>query len=138
MSTATKETQKALARGIREELSQAFPEIDPLNAKEAQLLKLEPELERAVQRVTNHQKFGIGTPLAAAGAKAVTGSNKLAAVSAVMKAVLDNPSVKSKVAINLYRASRGTMTARQSAARVQAYVNALGATANSANSEDNQ
>jgi hypothetical protein len=54
-----------------------------------------------------------------------------------MKAVLDHPTVKSKLAINLYRTSRGTITTRQAAARVQAYINTLGAAADS-NSEDTQ
>ncbi|HWR14949.1 MAG TPA: hypothetical protein VN577_08975 [Terriglobales bacterium] len=135
LSTAAKESQKAIARGIREELSQAFPEIDPLNARESALLNLEPELERAVQRVTNHQKVSLGTAMSATAGKAITGSNKAAAVAGVMKAVLDHPSIKSKIAINLHLASKGALNRKQAAARVQFYVNSLGA---AANSEDNQ
>ena len=137
LGTATVESQKALARGLKEELASAFPELNDLNAQDSKLIGLDDLMERAVNRISNHQMLGIGTPLAAAGAKAVTGSNAAAGVTGVLKAVLDDPYVKSKVAIALNKASKGSVTVPMAAAKFQGYVNALGNAANAPN-QDNQ
>jgi hypothetical protein len=115
---ASIEAQKALARGLKEEIARIFPEVGKLNARESQLLDLEPVLERAIGRIGNHQLMGIGTPVAAGAAKAVTGSNKVGAVVGVVKAVLDNPAVKSRLAIALSKGGGipfGTATQRVAA-----------------------
>jgi hypothetical protein len=117
------EAQKALARGIKEELASQFPELGDLNAREGGLLDLTPTLEKAVQRIGNHQLLGIGTPITAGGAKLVTGSNKVGAVAGLMKAVLDNPGVKSKLAIALHQAG---VSGSQVNARILAVANGLG------------
>lgn len=49
------EAQKALARGIKEELQTYFPEIQGKNAAEGALLELRPELEAAVNRLGNRR-----------------------------------------------------------------------------------
>lgn len=126
MKGATIEAQKALARGLKEELDNAFPELSNLNSQEGALLDLQPVLERAVRRIDNHQLLGIGTPLAAAGAKAVTSSAPAAAAIGAMKLVLDNPIVKSKLAFALAKASKGSLSFPGAMGRVQAYTNALG------------
>jgi hypothetical protein len=125
--SASVEAQKALARGLKEEIATQFPEISKLNATESQLLDLQPLLERAVGRISNHQVIGIGTPVAGAAAKAVTGSGGAAAVAATLKAVLDNPAVKSRLAIAVSKASK--IPYPQALSRVQAYSVNLGATA---------
>lgn len=101
MKNATIEAQKALARGIKEELVNQFPELKDLNSQESQLLNLDPVLEHAVNRISNHQIIGIGTPIAAGAAKSVTGSTGVGAVAGLMKAVFDDPVIKSKIAIAL-------------------------------------
>lgn len=106
MKNASVEAQKALARGIREELGAAIPEIGALNAREGSLLGLSEELERAVRRGANHQLFGIGTPIAMGGVGAATGSTELAMTAGVMRAILDNPAMKSKLANAIYRAQK--------------------------------
>lgn len=121
---ASIEAQKALARGLKDELANAFPELSDLNARDSRALDLQDELERAVNRIGNHQLLGIGTPIAAGAAKAVTGSNKLAAVAGVMKAVLDNPNVKSRLAIALSRSGVGQ---RAIQSRIAGYTGALAA-----------
>ena len=123
---ASIESQKALARGIKEELATQFPELEKLNARDTKLLDLEPVLERAVNRISNHQIIGVGTPAAAAGAKVITSSTKVAAVAATMKAVLDNPVVKSRLAIALNRVGVPPSAAQL---RVSNYLSALGAAA---------
>lgn len=126
------EAQKALARGIREELVSAFPEIGSLSAREAASMGLSTALEHAVRRGANHQLFGIGTPLAVGAAADVTGSGAMAAVLGGLRGIIDNPQVKSRLAIAIKRAQAAnpkrfrpasTATALE---RIDAYRDALG------------
>jgi hypothetical protein len=122
--SAAVEAQKSLARGLKEEIANQFPEISNLNAAESKLLDLQPVLERAVARSSNHQLIGIGTPIAGAAAKAVTGSGTIGVVAGTLKGVLDNPMVKSRLAIALSKGAK--IPIGQATARVQAYSAALG------------
>ena len=124
--SAAVEAQKALARGLKEEIATQFPEISTLNASESKLLDLQPVLERAVNRISNHQLIGIGTPVAGAATEAVTGSSPLGGAAMVLKAVLDNPTVKSRLAIAVSKAQK--VPYAKASAAVQAYSAALGAT----------
>lgn len=124
--SASVEAQKALARGLKEEIATQFPEIDNLNTQESRLLDLQPILERAVNRISNHQLIGIGTPIAGAAAKAVTGSGSVGIVASVLKSVLDDPYVKSRLAISLSKGANIPFS--QASARVGAYSAALGST----------
>lgn len=135
LKSASIEAQKALARGIKEELNAQFPELADLNQRDSNLYNLESVLEKAVAREGNHQLGGIGTPLAAAGAKAVTNSNKVAAVTGALKAILDNPNVKSRLAIALNRAGVPLAVAN---GRVAAYVANLGDIAASSETPDSR
>ncbi len=123
MKTATIEAQKALARGIKEEIVTQFPELKNLNAQESKFLNLEPLLEKAVQRIGNHQLLGIGTPIAGGAAAAVTGSKQAGLVAGIVKAVVDNPAVKSRLAIALNQTGVDLPTAL---ARVGSYSVGLG------------
>ena len=132
LKSASIEAQKALARGLKEELASQFPELSSLNAQEGRLLSFEPELERAVARINNHQLFGIGTPLAAAGAKAVTGSNSAAAAVGIFRAVMDDPRVKSRLAIALIHSG---VPAVQATSRIASFAKTLAQADASSNSE---
>jgi hypothetical protein len=134
--SAAVEAQKALARGLKEEIASQFPEIDNLNKAESKLLDLQPILERAVNRTANHQLIGIGTPVAGAAAKAVTGSSGIGAAAGILKAVLDDPWIKSRLAIAVSKGSKVPIS--QAAARVQAYSSALAASAAGSASHDAQ
>lgn len=123
--SATVEAQKALARGIKEELETQFPEIKGLNAREGQLIGLDKALDRAVSRIDNHQLFGIGTPIAA-GAGAVIGGAPGAAAAGILKFMLDKPEFKSKLAIALNHGGKGGIPISAAMARVTAYANQLG------------
>lgn len=125
--SASVEAQKALARGLKEEIATRFPEIGSLNADESRLLDLQPVLERAVNRISNHQAIGIGTPVAGAAAKALTGSGSAGVVATVLKSVLDNPSVKSRLAIAISKSSNIPIS--QAMQKVATYSLALGASA---------
>jgi hypothetical protein len=122
LSDATKEAQKSLARGIKEELVKQFPEIGQLNAKESQLLGLDPALQQAVRRIANHQLGGIGTAITTGGVAAATGSKTLAIISGAIKAVIDDPVLKSKLAIALNKKGVSLPGANM---RLAAYTNAL-------------
>lgn len=122
MSNATVESQKALARGIKEELATQIPEIGDLNAKESALLGLDKAMERAVGRIGNLNMMGIGTPIAAGAAGAITGRSSIGVISGIVKAVIDDPIVKSKIAIAM--AKHGSLA--QAASRLAAYSAALG------------
>ena len=125
--SASVEAQKALARGLKEEISAQFPEINNLNAAESRLLDLQPVLERAVNRISNHQAIGIGTPITGVAAKAVTGSNTIGTVAMMLKGVVDNPLVKSHLAIQISKANNIPIATAMS--RVNAYSASLGASA---------
>lgn len=125
--SATVEAQKALARGLKEEIAQQFPEISNLNAQESKLLDLQPLLERAVNRISNHNIIGIGTPIAGGAAKAVTGSTPIGVIATVLKSAVDDPMIKSRLAIALSKASSVPYSTALS--RIQAYSASLGATA---------
>jgi hypothetical protein len=125
LKSAQIEAQKALARGIKEELEIQFPEIKAINAREGRLLSLQDSLERAVGRIDNQQLMGLGTPAAGIAAGVATGSAPMGVVGMVLKAVLDNPQVKSRLAINIHRGTKRVNPYSASEARVAAYVTAL-------------
>ncbi len=135
MGTATIEAQKGLALGLKDELAKAFPELSTLNAKDGALLDLQPALERAVQRTSNHQLLGIGTPIAGASAAVATGSAPLGVAAGLMKAIVDNPAVKSRLAFAIARASKGGVSFPAAMTRIGAYSAALGNAAQSGQTE---
>jgi hypothetical protein len=122
LGSATVESQKALARGLKEELANAFPELGGLNARESRLIGLDQSLERAVGRVGNWEQIGIGTPIAAGAAKAITGSGAMGVGIGALASVLRNPDLKSRLAISLNRQGVPLSVANR---RIAAYISAL-------------
>lgn len=132
VKTARVETEKALASAIREEIARQFPEVDALNAREKKLLALDPALEHAVHNLANRRAFGIMTPVTAGGVYALTHDPTIAAVAAAVKAIVDHPPVRSRLAIGLdmaaKKAAKGSPAARKTgraatgASRVQAWL----------------
>lgn len=106
VKTASKEGQKALARGLKEELEARFPEIQGLNKRNANLFNLQGELDAAVNRSANHNIFGIGTQAVGAGVGVGTGSLPAAAAAGFIKEVIGRPAVKSRLAITLARLAK--------------------------------
>jgi hypothetical protein len=134
LKSASIEAQKALARGLKEELENAFPELHELNQGLSKAYDLQPALNRAVQRQANHQIGGIGTPITAGAVKAVTGSNFLAGAAAAMKAVVDDPVVKSRLAIAL---NKSGVPYQQAVNRVAAYSGALASSVANSSPDEN-
>ena len=107
LKTARVESEKALARGLKEEINQIFPKLKELNAREAEAYNLQPELERAIRRIGNHDILGLSTYGAAAVGGLATGETALAGAGAsgLLARILGDPAVKSRIAIMLYKAS---------------------------------
>lgn len=124
---ASIEAQKSLARGLKDEIANQFPEIGNMNSAESKLLNLQDVLERAVNRSANHQLIGIGTPIVGTAVHSLTGSGPAGLAMMLMKSVVDDPVVKSRLAIALSKG--GKIPYSQAAARVQAYSSALAPTA---------
>lgn len=125
LGSGTIEAQKALARGIKEELQTQFPEIGGLNAQEAKFMGLDSVLEKAINRIGNHNLVGIGTPIVGGAAGAAAGG-PAAIASMVLKATLDDPIVKSRLAIILNKAGRGKIPMSDAMGRVANFSAALG------------
>ena len=54
------EAQKALARGLKEKIAQAVPDVRALNAEESKMLNALPMVERALMRDANKNLVGLG------------------------------------------------------------------------------
>jgi hypothetical protein len=128
LKSASVEAQKALARGLKDEIANQFPEIKDWNGAESKLLDLQPQLERAVGRIANQQLVGLSSPITGTAVHAITGSGGAALVGMVLKHVVDDPLVKSRLAISLSKAAKIPIS--QANARVAAYSSAVSAYAN--------
>lgn len=95
---ASVEAEKALARGLREEISAAVPEVAPINARQGRLIQLRDALAAAEQRAGNRDAVGLTDIIAAAthpGLLAVTLGSR--------------PGPISRAAIALNRVGRSTV-----------------------------
>lgn len=113
--TVEKEALKDIARGLKNEVYAAYPELKELGMKEKALIDLEDALERFALRQGNRDNVQLGTM--AAGA---IGGGKVALV----KAALDNPGVKSRFAIALRKASQAPKNTPAKPARIRQGLNA--------------
>lgn len=124
LRSATIESQKALARGIKEELANQFPELSKLNAQDSRLLQLQPLIERAINRIGNRNILSLGGKVAGAGGAAAGGAPG-AAAAMILHEVVGMPELQSKLAIALTKVSKGAVTIGQAQSRVASYLNAL-------------
>lgn len=131
--SAAVEAQKALARGIKEELETQFPEIKGLNAMEGRLINLDGALERAVRRTNNRDILSLGGKVASAGGGSIIGATHggaSAGAGAVtglfLHHILTDPVIQSKIAIGINNASKGAIPLDAARLRVASYANALG------------
>lgn len=117
-ASAAREAQKDLARGLKDQIVQAFPEIAQLNANESALLNLEASLERFVGREGNKELIGLGTPVTTLAAHAA-GAPVIPA--ALVGAALKSSEVKSRLAIALAKAAGQPSTVAAAAPKIAAY-----------------
>lgn len=60
LGSADTEAQKALARGLKEEIASVVPEVGPMNARESALLNAKEILDKRVLTAGNKNPLGIG------------------------------------------------------------------------------
>jgi hypothetical protein len=126
MKTAQIESEKALARGLREELETQFPELKSLNAAQAKLYTLDPYLERGIARIGNHNLVSLGDMVA--GGAASSGGPAGMVGASVMRHVFGTPSFKSRLAIVLNKAAKTggiPESVAATTARVNSFVQSL-------------
>lgn len=103
MTTISKEFDKSVARGIKEELENQIPELAGLNKSLSEKINLEEVLTRAVHRVRNYDVIRLGDAVAATAGAAADGPQGLG-LAFLAKRVLEAPQVKSYLAFMLNRA----------------------------------
>lgn len=59
IGSASREAQKALARGLKEGISEKVPDVNALNAAEGKLLNAQDVIERAANRASNRELGGL-------------------------------------------------------------------------------
>lgn len=108
------EGQKAIARGIKEELVLKYPELAKLNARESSLLSLEESIVKAVSRLENRDMIGIGSTIATTAGTAATGVPHAGLLTGIGRALWDHPKVKSRIAFALQTARNKALIQSQS------------------------
>ena len=106
LQTASKEAQKGLARGLREELAAQIPEIADLTPEQGKMLDLDGALERAVNKQANLQGSIFRETVAGVSTRALTGSDALGVVAGVLRHVWGDPEFRSKLAIAINKAQQ--------------------------------
>jgi hypothetical protein len=99
MESIVKENKKAFARGAKEEIAKQYPEIQQLNQRDSALLDLNEALDKAINRIGNREVFGLRE------FGALIFNPKL-----LIATLIDNPEIKSRLAIVLHKISKGVHT----------------------------
>lgn len=118
------ESRKQLARGIREEISKQYPEIDALNKADKALIELEESVARAAARIANRDIIGLGmTAKTGAGGvvDVITGTKGAGALAGITLGLLDTPSIKAKLAIVLNKARKAKTVTKHAPKRAVAF-----------------
>jgi hypothetical protein len=110
LTTAQTEAEKALARGLKEELLRIYPELKDLNERDSALYGLEESLRRFIGREGNKNLIGLIPAILGTGAGMMTGHGAEGAVAGSLLSgalmALDSPPVKSSLAIALERVAK--------------------------------
>lgn len=97
VTDASKKAQMAVARAAKESIEKIVPEIKHLNKADGDLIELRKHIERAANRISNHDMFSLRT-LGAAGTGGVAAGPGGVAVGATL-GIMGNPKVQAKLAI---------------------------------------
>jgi hypothetical protein len=109
MKSVAVETQKNIARGLKEEIANRFPEIQALNERESSLIGLNKELEKAVRRIDNRNIVSLGAKAAGAGGAAAGGAGG-GLFTLLADQIFGNPAIKTKLAIAIKAAEKQQIT----------------------------
>ena len=109
---------KSLARGAKDELIKLYPELEPLGLQDKELLDLQDSIRQFIGRERNRSSFGLRNVMLGAGALGAVASGHYeagagAGVLGLALNALDDPEVKSKLAIALYKAGANVPAAAQ-------------------------
>jgi hypothetical protein len=107
------QTNEAIAKGIRQELTRVYPELAELNAKDSAMLELQKQLAAAVNRTRNWDIVGL-VDLIGGGVGSTVGAFrddegsvwKGAASGLMLTRILRSPHVMSRLAFALSKASK--------------------------------
>lgn len=102
------EAQKALARGIKDQIVSVHPEIASLNKADSALLELEGVIEKAASRISNRDLVGIGVPIKATATAA--GDAAGGALPGLLAGIIDTPTIKAKIAVAINNARKTDVT----------------------------
>lgn len=119
------DTKKAIARKLKDDLADMFPEISALNAREGALIELRGVLEDAVNRIENRDVVGIGAPIKIATGAAV-GGGAGAGLAGVLAAFDNFPKVKARVALAIEKARKEGAKKSAAMTRTRAGLNLAG------------
>lgn len=105
-SRADVKAQKAVARAAKEYLESIIPGIKQLNKKDADLIALRQALDRPASRIENRDIIGLGVPAkviagTVAGSTFGTTAGGIGTGVGLILGIIDDPIVKSKIAILL-------------------------------------
>jgi hypothetical protein len=120
------EGYQTVANTLGDQLVGQFPELAAPYARYAALKEIGPSLEAAVKRSGNRNPFGALSVLSGVTAGTLTGNVPHGILAGAMVEALSNPAIRSRLAIAMSRASKGSLTIPAAAARVVGYSNALG------------
>lgn len=99
------EAEKALARGIKEEIAAKFPEIAGLNADSAALITLQKAIDDALPRINNNNVISMDTAVKTIGGGQVGGTAG-ATATFLTNVLASNPKLKSALALALAKARK--------------------------------
>jgi len=100
------EGKKALIRGIKEDIVAELPAAQGLNARESNMLRLEPEIEKALNRAENVNLMGIGAPMTGAVFAASSKSPSIGIKAMIARQIMDSPRFKASLGIALDQAKK--------------------------------
>lgn len=108
------QAKQEIANGLKQELEHAYPQIKNLNARAGTMIELERAMDRAVAREGNLRITPYFAPvlagIAAGSQHGVEGAGMGAVIGGLgthlMRSVLEDPAVKSKLAIALSKAGK--------------------------------
>lgn len=114
LGSADTEAQKALARGLKEEIVSRVPELQQLNERDSALIGLEQALAKYVGREENKNSVGLipsillGTMTGGAihGAEGAAAGGAVSGIARLAALAIDNPEIKSKLAIAMTRVAK--------------------------------
>lgn len=132
--SAPLEIQKALGRGLKEELENAIPELKDLNATQQRQLNLEGLLTNRVTKAANSSGSGLTGLATAEVANSLLKNPSLAMAAGVMRVVMRDPAVRSRLAIAINQAQQtnpakwGAPSMAKALAKIDIYSSALNPT----------